>query len=139
MKKDIDEEKYIKINTTIIDIENIMLNIKKDLYESLGGYTSSAFIIFNSIQVKDIDYISNQIYIKLDLIAHNVTVIIPNKYCNDKKFIQHAIMFEICKYIEICYVCLERIKKISFPYQHKLVKQWEEENKNIEEDIQTKK
>lgn len=121
---------------TKLDLEKLLLEIKEELINQsedgtrarLVGSQSAVVLAIYAESVVDFSKLEDQKRLMLDINfmnIHNIRVNIPTEYVEDREYIKHQVVAEMCRYFDIISYCFETVKKHIFPYQRKLVEEWE--------------
>ena len=115
-----------------IQCQRILQEIREDLSADYAvSPSSTSYDILNAIRIKRFDRtINGDWQITIDVCGVNDCFInIDEKHISDKDFIKFQIAGEIARIIEIVGFCIKNITSCIFPYQNKLVKDWENKTK----------
>ena len=118
-----------------LDLEKLLIEIKEELISQsedgtraiLVGSQSAVVLAIYAENVVDFSKLENHNRLMLDINfmnIHNIRIDIPTKYVEDREYIKHQVVAEMCKYFDIISYCFETVKNHIFPYQHKLVEEW---------------
>lgn len=120
-----------------IQCQRILQEIREDLvtYDPMliGG---TSYDILSAIRIKHCNKrLDGDWEIAIDIFGvYDACVLIDEQHICDKDFVKFQITGEIARTIEIVNICTDFVKKCIFPYQNKLVKDWENKTKEVVED-----
>ncbi|GEM_PF-2346757 len=122
----------VNIVMTKLELEYLLLEIKSDLIlgNKLYGTSQNIVLAIKVVNIQDFTKIKGfkKLMIDLDFMGvHIIGVNIPAEHAQDKLFIRHQIVSEMCRYFDIIKSSIERINEVIFPYQHKLLDKWKEQ------------
>ena len=120
-----------------IQCQRILQEIREDLvtYDPMliGG---TSYDILSAIRIKHCNKRLDEDWeIAIDIFGvYDACVLIDEQHICDRDFVKFQIAGEIARTIEIVNICTDLVKKCIFPYQNKLVADWESKAKEVVED-----